>query len=378
MGYYMNVEKKLNIRVVAERMVTKGLSQADIAQQLDVSRPTISAWFKPEKFPRPRHLLKLAEILGLTFEELVLKPSVAQASVAFRKSGNYKITDEHLEKYHYVGRLLRKLSPFLPFDTLSTPAVLKDPKVDYDYIQLSAKAVRERIGPVDGVIEVESLINFFNALQAVLVPVLWGDKHYKNATHIFLPDLSTTWIFINLDTKIFDFKFWLCHELGHAKAPQLTSDEGEQFADGFAGALLFPEEDAKLAYETLSKIEGDWKRADHLCSLAKKLTISPLTIHYQIDAYVRARGLEPLGIEKSIFPRNTNFNKEYKSFSEKLFKTSVPKSSDYLRVARELFKTPFFECLAKFLNAENESPKFIANVLDISLDDAYGLFKELT
>lgn len=372
-----NVEKRLNIKAVTDRMLERGLSQKDLADKLQVTGAAISSWFKPEKFPRPQHLLKLAELLELTFQEIVLKSRDETSRVAFRKSGNYKITKDHVEKFDYVSRLLKKLVPHLPFDTLTAPPVLKDPKVDYAYIQQAAAAVRASIETKGGVIEFDELLKFFNALQAVLVPVLWGEKHYKNATHVFLPDSSTTWIFINLDTKVFDFKFWLAHELGHAKTPQLTEEEGEAFADSFAGALLFPENLAKEAFENLVKISDEWQRVSFVCELAKKFIISPLTIYYEVNAFARHHGLEPIAMEKTIFRGSTQFNKGFKLLSEGIFNTQSPEPKDVIKFAEEELKTPFFDCLAKFLSSAKESPKFVSNLLDISLEDGYALYKEL-
>ena len=47
---------------------------------------------------------------------------------------------------------------------------------------------------------------------------------------------SANRVLINLDTHAHDFKFWMAHELGHAKAPDLRGDDAENFADMFAGA----------------------------------------------------------------------------------------------------------------------------------------------
>lgn len=57
----------------------------------------------------------------------------------------------------------------------------------------------------------------------------------------FLPESDTTWVYLNLDTNVHDLKFWMAHELGHCLSPSLTGTEvAEDFADAFAGALLFP------------------------------------------------------------------------------------------------------------------------------------------
>ena len=58
---------------------------------------------------------------------------------------------------------------------------------------------------------------------------------------------------LNLDTHLEDFKFWMAHELAHVFTPELAGkDDGEDFADAFAGALLFPQELAHHAYVSAS------------------------------------------------------------------------------------------------------------------------------
>ncbi|MCZ3114980.1 hypothetical protein NYZ21_21315, partial [Acinetobacter baumannii] len=79
---------------------------------------------------------------------------------------------------------------------------------------------------------------------------LWGEKQlHANALHIALPAERVTFVFVNLDTKLEDFKFWMAHELAHVYTPYMAGkEEGEDFADAFAGALLFPQPCAIEAY----------------------------------------------------------------------------------------------------------------------------------
>ena len=65
--------------------------------------------------------------------------------VAFRKRQGTKTKDHHVEKAQEMGRFLRLLAPYLPFDTLEMPPVLKQPKCDYAYLQKVALKVRHDI-----------------------------------------------------------------------------------------------------------------------------------------------------------------------------------------------------------------------------------------
>lgn len=171
----------------------------------------------------------------------------------FEKKGNSKTTNIHVEKAKEKGRFLKHLVPYLPFDTLEMPPVLKSPSCDYDYLcQVTSKVRKDiNVGEVDTV-DFRHLIRRFRELQAVIVKVLWGTKKtHENAIHIYLPDSQTTWVYLNLETNVHDFKFWMAHELGHCLSPSLSGNEAEDFADGFAGLLLFPKVLAESAYHQI-------------------------------------------------------------------------------------------------------------------------------
>lgn len=369
--------RKLNVNRIQEVMLEKGMSQQAIAEALDLSKATISGWLKPEKFPRPQHLLSLSKLLEIPYKELIIADS-NKPMVAFRRNGNFKVTSEHHDHFQYIARLLEKLVPYLPYDIESAPSTLKDAKLDYSYIQQVAGRVRSQIVEADGIIKFESLINFFTDLQAVLVPVLWGDKAKKHATHIYLPESSTTWVFINLDSKIHDFKFWLAHELAHAKAPYLNYDDGEDFADKFAGAMLFPEELAAEAYKDCSAISNEWKRFEHIAFLATKLVISPVTIYYQLEHYAKNYDFPSLDLEKVIHPGNAQFNQGFPLLSKGLFEEVPPSGKLYVETANKCFSPVFFETLKQFLNNTDVNPnKFVSNLLDISLEDSWEIVEAL-
>ena len=374
------MEKKLNIRLITATMLEKGLSQQDLADKIGVSKAAVSKWLKPEAFPKPAYLLQLGKLLGVRHKELVLVEETLAPQVAFRKSGNYKIGPDHIEQFQFVARLLKRISPYLPFDKYSQPPLLTEPTTDYSYVQQVALRVRNDIAKPNGEVEYTALISFFNTLNAVLIPVLWDKKTKKQGTHVYLPDSRTTWIFLNIDSSIFDFKFWMAHELGHAKAPQLMDELGEEFADRFAGALLFPESMAKTTYEHLAGLQGLWPRVERVVEVAKSLMISPLTIYYQLKYYCDEYSLPSLDLEheQAIFRATTEMNSRYDSLSCLLFKTETPTVKQYLDFAQEGFGSIFFHSLKGLLKAEGDvSPKFISNVLDISLADAYEIMKEL-
>ncbi len=357
LSYLVSMGKKLNIQKISQSMDEKGLNQAGLAQSLGVSRTIVSAWFKGRKFPRPDKLLKLGLELGLPFQDLVEKSATASETiVAFRKKGRHKTTDFHVENAKEIGQLLDVLARYLPFEGLFQPPFLKAPKLDYSYIQKAAQRIRSEVKVKDGEpIAFEQMIGKLNNFEVVLIPVFHGRReHHENALHIFLPTSKTTWIFLNLDSNLHDFKFWMAHELGHVLSQSLTGDSAEDFADIFAQALLFPEMQAKRAYMSLKRLRSSRSKIREIIRLADSLTISPITVYKAINEYAAASGLVVLNLEPDIYAATTNFNKKYPNVSEILFDGKLCSASDYIKKTKELFGSPFFEALRVYLSEIRE------------------------
>jgi Zn-dependent peptidase ImmA (M78 family) len=272
--------------------------------------------------------------------------------------------------------------PYLPFDTLEMPPILKNPSCDYEYLQQISQKVRADINVSDdAVIDFKHLIKRFSELQAVIIPVLWGNKQrHENALHIFLPDSQTTWVYLNLDVNIHDFKFWMAHELGHCLSPSLKGDEAEDFADAFAGALLFPEQRAKHAYEEIEKESTESAKIIRILKIAKEFIISPYTVCKQINKYAEHAKIKLLDLElQGLHGAIANFNKGYHNVSETLFgKTESLQSSDYIKKTKDIFETPFFDVLANYLKEHNKGDGIVQSIMDVSLLDAQSIHNELT
>jgi len=374
--------RKLNTRKMEESAELLGLTQAKLAGIVGVSRETVSQWMKGDKTPRPDKLLKLAMALGLSFNDIVLtSPSVNEPIVAFRKKGSHKITDQYLDEARDTGRVLANLVPYLPFDEYVKPPTLIRPRQEYGYIQSVAAKIREQIGKAsEEAIAFQDLIGFFNNLNAVIIPALWGDKDkHENALHIYLPESMTTWIYLNLDCHIHDFKFWMAHELGHVLAPELLEDEGEDFADAFAAALLVPREIAAAEYPYLRRAKQISHQINHIKSVAERLCVSPLTVYWEINKYAEENRLPKIDLEtnQEIFKANTNFNKAYQTVSECLFDDRTPSPTQYIQSAAKHFNSPFFETLKTYLRENQKSASFVQSVLRMSLLDARNIYEAL-
>lgn len=375
-----NMEKQLNIKKIFETMDELGFNQARLANNLDVSRTIVSSWFKGRKFPRPDKLLKLGVTLGLSFQDIVQKSVTAsEPVVAFRKKGRRKTTDAHITNAKQMGQLLEHLVPYLPFDRLFQPPVLKEPKLEYNYIQKAAAKIRSEIGVENSApIEFEQLIKKLNEFEVILIPVFHGQKeHHENALHIYLPNSKTTWIYLNLDSNIHDFKFWMAHELGHVLSPSLTGESAEDFADVFAQALLFPQERAKEACKVMKRLRSTRSRIKHILSLVDSLIISPITIYMAIKNYAEEIGLDVFKLEPDIYAVTTNLNKKYLNVSETLNKGEPFTASEYIQLIKKIFHSPFAEALRVYLSENEKSAGFIQLILDSSIFDAKEIHAEL-
>ncbi len=376
------MKKSLNIENAHSAMQKKGLTQTAVAESLSVSKEAVSQWLSSKSFPRPNKLLHLGKLLNLSFSELVIHEEEFVPKVAFRKMRGTKTREHHVEKAQEIGIFLRNLVPYLGAESFEMPPVLKSPSCDYEYLRkVTAKVRRDiNLGSVDQV-DFSHLIRRFGELQAVVVPVLWGAKQrHENAVHIYLPDSQSTWVYLNLDTNIHDFKFWMAHELGHCLSPSLDGDEAEDFADSFAASLLYPHELAVKAYNSIKSQTTSASKIHHVLNLADQLTISPYTVIGQANKYAEAKGLPELVLSPAFHGAVTNFNKKFKNISEALFGEVKGKVSarEYIEKAENAFETPFFELLRKYLKEHNECPSFVQTVLDMPLLDARSLYAELT
>jgi transcriptional regulator with XRE-family HTH domain len=381
------MQKRLNTDKAQQAIDKAGLTQTAVADSLGVTKEAVSQWLLHKSFPRPNKLLQLGKLLNLAFDDLVINEDPYAPKVAFRKMRGTKTKDHHIEKAQEIGRFLRHLVPYLPFDSFEMPPVLKSPSCDYDYLRTVTAKVREDInlGPVECV-DFTHLIRRFSELQAVVVPVMWGAKQrHENAVHIHLPDSGSTWVYLNLDTNIHDFKFWMAHELGHCLSPSLDGDDAEDFADAFAASLLYPHELAEKAYTSIMSQASPAAKITHVIGLADQLTISPWTVIGQVSKYAESTGQPQIQLSKSAFPGAvTNFNKKYKNLSEALFGNTEldehghPSARDFIEKAEVAFETPFFDLLRKYLKEYDKGPGYVQTVLDMPLLDARSIHAELT
>lgn len=372
------MQKVLNSESVRQALADKGWSQKELAQAVGVSAQAVTNWMKGQDFPRPAALLKLAGLLSLSFDKLVQADRTNEPVIAFRKKAGAKTTDEHLLRARAMGLMLRLLVNYLPVRR-SLHTRIADTSLHYDPLQDTVAAVRSRLGiGREAVLSYEHLIRQFAENDAVIVPVMWGArKNHENALHILLPAERVTFIYLNLDTHLEDFKFWMAHELAHVYTPELAgTDEGEEFADAFAGALLFPRELAKQAYGDASARRTAGGIITALRRFAEAQQISLFSVYAETRRYAIEAKLPPLKVsDGDVHAARANDRGEL--VSDALFKPQPPDPETYIASAANVFESSFFVALQAMLRDRNTGAGYVQQILDIALPDAQAVHAEL-
>lgn len=371
---------QLNLQKIGQAMARLGLTNSKLANILDVKPASITHWLQGTNKPRPDRLLRLGFALELDFDELLVSevPQAPEPVVAYRRSAQKVTTEIEVERAKDIGRLLRPVADYLP-NRLVKPAAFINPAVSYRYLQEAAKEIREQVGLGDEErVDYRHLIGKFCDLNAVIVPVMWGHREqHGNALHIFLPESNATWIFLNLDSNATDFNFWMAHELGHVYTPDLCgTDEGENFAEAFAGTLLFPEACAARLYNKI-KNKSDGVVVNNIKTAAKEYVISPITVWAALNAYAEVHGEPGFGHLTSIYGAAKNVAKEFKNISEYLFEKedgSLPSADEFVVKTQDAFRTPVFRAFSKYLKDSAYGAGWLRDTLVIPLVDAKELY----
>lgn len=372
------MQRVINKDAVSTALTQQGMTQKELADALGVSAQAVTNWLKGKDFPRPATLLRLAAILQLAFDQMVTTENAGRPVIAFRKKANTKTTRDHVARAEEIGMLLKPLVPYLG-EQQALRRLITTPSTDYHKLQVAVAQTREHLGIGEkAVLHYEHLIGEFKNTGAILVPVLWGArKRHENALHIRLPQEDITFVFLNLDTRIEDFKFWMAHELAHVYTPELAgTEEGEDYAEAFAGALLFPGTCAEVAcHEALH--EGYEEGIIALFQkYAQEHAISLYTVFQQVKQYTRNNDLPALPVvEKNIHATRNSYAGPL--ISEALFEPLPPSPERYIADCGNLFQSDFFHALKRMFHDRDTGPAYLQQILDTSIHDARALYQEL-
>lgn len=372
---------KLNASVFnAEALREKGLNASQVAAKLGVSRECVSKWLQGESMPKPDKLLALGVLLGVTYGQLVVRfGDLAAPIVHFRKKQNRVPDREDMEVTDSIADFVKHVAKYSPAGEGITISPLTNPKSDYEYAAVAANYFRRQLN-LPTVIKSENLVQWFKLFGINLIPAFWGDEeYYGNALRISLPGRST-WVVLNLDSKVSDFLFWMAHEIGHSIAPSLDGDMAEEFADHFAEALLFPPAEADTLYASLPATRG--ANVGTIIKTAHKWHVSPYTILKALQwAERRSEKVKTcLPNGRTVMSAASRGRVSEQTVAEIVFNGKSPTPESFISKSESWLKTSFFEALSTYLTqgtGDNLPIGSVSHLFGISPDDAYGVIKHL-
>ena len=368
------MKKKLNINIISDRLAKEGYTQTSLAKKIGVSKEAVSQWLKNENLPRPDKLLLLGKLLKMKYDEMIIRIEEANdPRVSFRLKANKKLKNEDMATGRTIGKALEKLIKYFDIETLQTAPTLINPKNDYEYIVDVAIELRNQINPKNDKIVIQEIINIYKIYKATLIPVLWGEKQtHENAFHILLPETMTSWVYINIDTYKYDFKFWLLHELAHILTPNVNDNfDAELFADNLAGEILCPRKQTEKYYEKIFAHNNIQAREYELLQISEELEVSPYTIYKRINKYAHHNNLEVLNWGEQIGKIINNSRSV--TIATELFGDGNVSIEKYIEICEKYFKTNIFSVLIEALEENDLNAEYFKTIFNISILEAKSI-----
>jgi hypothetical protein len=165
--------------------------------------------------------------------------------------------------------------------------------------------------------------------------------------------------------------------LAHVLTPDLSgSNAGEDFADTFAGALLYPKACAESAYREAVRHTKSDSAIKVLMGQADAHMISLNTVYQQVRHYAASSDLIPLPIQETAIHAVRN-SRRGALVSQALFDPMPPSPQRYIAACENTFQTDFFHALKRMIVANGTGAAYIQQVLDTSLQDAVAFHEAL-
>ena len=171
----------------------------------------------------------------------------------------------------------------------------------------------------------------------------------------------------------------MAHELAHVFTPELAGkEEGEDFADDFAGALLFPKELAHHAYVSASHRRTPSSVIGALHDFARDHMISLFSVFNEVKKYAEARGLSALKVPpQQVHAARNSDGVRGELVSATLFRPLPPEPAVYIAAAHSVFKSAFFTALEALLRERGTGAGYVQQVMSVPLADAQAIHDEL-
>ena len=280
---------------------SKNLSQEEVAQRLEVSRPTLVAIEKGVRAIKPEELKALAQLYGKTVHSLVSQREfVADFAPLFRITQGLDVSPD------VIDNAVKSFQQMCE-DYLSLESLMQAPMPLYTYpepypqeglsphIAAEEAATNERsrlnlgFGPISDLLEV---LENDAGLRVFVLPL----SEFKIAGMFAYTDRLEGCILVNGSHPLTRQNWSLAHEYAHFLSDRFKEDitilfeydrkpRKEQFADAFAASFLMPAIGLRPRFHRIVQSRKDFVVAD-LCRLADQ---------YSVSVEAMTRRLESLG-----------------------------------------------------------------------------------
>jgi len=256
----------------------KGLSQQDVADELQISKQMVSKYEKGISMPSSSKLLKLSRLFGLKIDYFFNSFKVDIGEVNFRKKSSFPMKKQNslkeqikinLENYLWIE------------DTLSIDYTFKNiiENISINNINDIEKAVLKlRTEWNIGTDPIHNIIQLLEDKEIKVIELFDTDDKFDGlATYV---NNKYPVIVVNGNFPVERKRFTLLHELGHLllNLPDCEINEEENFCNKFASEFLLPKN------IVINEFGGKRKRITltELISIQKKYGISIPAIMYRL------------------------------------------------------------------------------------------------
>ncbi|HZT42301.1 MAG TPA: XRE family transcriptional regulator [Chthonomonadaceae bacterium] len=279
---------ELGRRLAAARR-QRNLSQVEVAQRLELSRPTLVAIEKGARPIKPEELTLLAQLYGRSVHELVRQREfVTDFAPLFRVT---QVADVGPDSVAEAVKIFQQACE----DYLSLEALLSAPMPRYAYPEpyssggLNAQAAAEEVATME-----RSRLNLGQGPLANLLGVLENDvglrvfvlplPEFRIAGMFAYTDRLGGCVLVNGSHPPTRQHWSMAHEYAHFLTDRYREDmtilfeyerkpRAEQFADAFAASFLMPAAGLRQRFRRVVQSRSDFTVAD-LCLLADQYAVS--------------------------------------------------------------------------------------------------------
>lgn len=251
-----------NLKRVAKEA---GFTQADLADKLEVSRPTIISWMK-DQVPKGIELMKLCQLLqcspAVFFENDISFSFPKHRLVAHAKKTN-RVDEDTIALIKdfenlFVQDFSEPLQLAFKFHSQSDPIVM-------------AQELRKIVNITESKpLKLQAAFNLAAALGIFVIPIAFPEElaHKTSAFYTLYNDCNKV-IFVNNKINYLDLVYFILHEICHALSNSEEIEEAEErFCEESARAVQFPK---SYISKVFSQIKG--RSVGITINLLKKLSV---------------------------------------------------------------------------------------------------------